>query len=49
MISYVPEDTFHVKEKKKGFTRKSKGKIKYCKSLNSSDLPRSVYVAGCLC
>lgn len=30
MISYVPEDTFHIKEKKekKGFMRKSKGKIK---------------------
>lgn len=29
MISYVPEDTFHIIEKKKkGFIRKSKGKIK---------------------
>lgn len=58
MISYVPEDSFHIKEKKiikksTGFIRKSKGKIKpsvaHLCLFKFQYLHSFVYVAGRLC
>lgn len=59
MISYVPEDSFHIKEKKNnkkkstGFVRKSKGKIKpsveHLCLFKFQYLHSFVYVAGRLC